>query len=496
MQYFDVTKRIESAELVREQMWPYQNMAVWFCKNYKKVALWLDLGLGKTAIAATVAVDLLAELEVNRVLIIGPLRVANMTWPEQLAEWKHTAGFNYTVLSAEPESRKETKTSAVIRRSKESKNSIHIVNMEMVGVLVDHWRRKWPYDLVIIDESSKFKDHSSQRFKKLMLVYDYIEYMIQLTATPASEGYMGLFAQIALLDKGDRLGKTITDFRTDYCSMDPYTRKWSVLKAVEPVIDKKIHDVTLVMTASDYLPDFKKPHFVEHKLSLTPEYYVQQKAMERDSILQIGDTEIIADNAAAVWSKMLQMASGMVYETWKEPHPTRVGKMQLMRKAHHLHDEKLDELEALIDQLDGKPLLLAYYWEESLERLKKRFPKAVMLDKDGKFKKRWDAGKIPLLIAHPQSAAHGLNLQKPTNQVGFFDLHPSLENFLQFIGRVNRQGQKEKVLVHLFLAKGTYDMRVWESLKNKEDGERAMLERIRGLQRRQREKILAQINAA
>lgn len=487
--YFDAKARIAAAELSDANHHDYQKEAIDFAMRVPKCALWMDLGLGKSGVSGKVVSETLANLEINRWLIIAPLRVSRVTWPETFSEWRYLAGIQYTVLSDEPETPKETKAQAVIRRSRTSRTSVDMVNMEMVPTLVDFWRREWPYDGVIIDESSKFKDHKSQRFKKLALVFNYIKRMIQLTATPASEGYESLFAQIALLDGGDRLGKVITHYRNDYFQQDYYTRKWKIIERLKPEVDAKIADITLVMKAEEYLPDHKEPHFVEHKLEMSQKFRDMYASMEKDSVLELGDVEIVADNAAAVWGKLLQMASGMVYETWKEPHPKIEGRMVLKRRPHLLHDEKLDELEELLDQLDGKPLLLAYHWEESLERLKKRFPWATILDKEGKYKKAWDAGKIKMLIAHPQSAAHGLNLQKPTNQMCFFDIHPSLENFLQFIGRLNRQGQKEKVFVHLMLSKGTYDLRTWEALKQKQDGEQALLNRIRYLQRKMREAI-------
>lgn len=493
--HFDANQRAAMATLRREDQHDYQRMAIKFGMDVPKCGLWMALGLGKSTVAGTILFDTLANLEINRWLIIAPLRVSRVTWPETFAEWRHLSMLEYTVLSDEPETSKETKAQAVIRRSRTSRTSVDMVNMEMVPTLVDFWRRKWPYDGVIIDEASKFKDHSSQRFKKLMLVYPYIKRMLELTATPASEGYESLFAQIALLDAGERLGKVITHYRQDYFRQNFYTRKWEIIDSLKPVVDEKISDITLVM-GPEYLPNKNdEPHFVEHILPMTGKFDLQYKTMEKESVLSLGQVEIVADNAAAVWGKLLQMASGMVYETWKEPHPTKEGKMVVKRKSHHLHDEKLDELEELLDQLNGKPLLLAYHWEESLERLKKRFPWATVLDKEGTYKKKWDAGKIKMLIAHPQSAAHGLNLQKPTNQMCFFDLHPSLENFLQFVGRLDRQGQKERVFVHLLLSKGTYDLRTWEALKKKQDGEQALLNRLRYLQRKIREATMAKVDA-
>ena len=486
--YFDAERRIAEAELSDANHHGYQKEAIEFAMRVKKCALWMDLGLGKSGVSGKVVAETLANLEINRWLIIAPLRVSRVTWPETFAEWSYLAGLEYTVLSDDPETSKETKTDAVIRRSRSSKTSIDMVNMEMVPVLVEYWRRKWPYDGVVIDEASKFKDHKSQRFKKLALVYPYITRLIELTATPASEGYESLFSQIALLDAGERLGKVITHYREEYFSYDPYKRKYSITERRKQEIDEKISDIVLVQRAVDHLPDHKEPFFVEHKLPMSEKFLQQYDDMESESVLELGDVQIVADNAAAVWGKLLQMASGMVYETWKEKHPTREGKMVNKRRPHFLHDEKLDELEELLDQLDGKPLLLAYHWEESLERILKRFPWATVLDKEGKYKKKWDAGKIRMLIAHPQSAGHGLNLQKATNEMCFFDLHPSLENFLQIIGRLNRQGQKFLVRVHLLLAKGTYDMRVWESLKTKQDGEEALKNRISYIQRRERQK--------
>lgn len=494
--FFDAENRIASAHLSDDDHHDYQQEAIAFAMRVKKCALWMALGLGKSGVSGKVLSETLANMEINRWLVIAPLRVSRVTWPETFSEWKYLAGIEYTVLSDEPESRAETKTAAVIRRSKNSRTSVDFINMEMLHVLVDYWRMDWPYDGVIIDEASKFKDHSSTRFKKLALVFPYITRMIELTATPASEGYMSLFSQIALLDGGERLGKVITHYREDYFSYDPYKRKYKINEGNKKLIDDKIADIVLVQTAEEYLPDQQEPNFIEHKLPVSPKFEAQYAQMERESVLELGDVDIVADNAAAVWGKLLQMASGMVYETWKEPHPTREGKMVLKRKPHHLHDEKLDELEMLLDQLEGKPLLLAYHWEESLDRLLKRFPKAVLIDKDGKFKKNWDAGKTPLLIGHPQSVGHGLNLQKPTNEMAFFDLHPSLENFLQMVGRLARQGQKYRVNVHLFLAKGTYDFRVWESLQDKKEGEEALLRRIRYIQKKERDKKAAVVDSA
>lgn len=492
MQYLTVKERIAAAELTESDFHDYQHMGVDFILKKKKVALFIDLGMGKSAIAGKAMSELLSSLTIDKVLIVAPLRVANTTWPEEIVKWEFMAGLNYEVLSRDTETSKETKAAAVIRRSRASKKSIHIVNIDQVATLIDFWRRKWPYQMIIIDESSKIKSHDSNRFKKLKLLYAYVEYMVQLTATPAAEGYMGLFSQAFLLDNGERLGRFISHYREDYFRNNPYTRGWDLLKGSDEKIQAKIADITLVMKAKQYLTDYKEPHFVEHILPMSNAFLQQYREMERDNVLQLGDTEIIADNAAAVWGKLLQMASGMIYETWETPHPTRVGRMQKHRKAHLLHSEKLDELEELVDQLNGKPLLVGYYWEESLTRLKERFPNAVVLDEAGGYKKKWDAGKIPILLAHPQSAGHGLNLQKPTNQMAFYDLHPSLENFLQFIGRLNRQGQKWEVFVHLLLAKGTYDFRVWESLKAKEDGQEKLLSRLRYLQRKYREQFITQ----
>jgi hypothetical protein len=490
MKFSEISKRIAEAELGVEDMHYYQHMGVDFILKTKKCALFIDLGMGKSCIAGTAAAELVSRLEVDKVLIIAPLLVANTTWPEQFETWRQLAGYDYELLSADKDTPNESKAEAICRRSRDSKASFHFVQKDMVHILVDFWRRDWPYKMIIIDESSKVKDHSTQIFKKLNLLFDYVDYMVELTATPAAEGYMGLFAQMALLDRGERLGTHITHYRNDYFKQDVYTRKWKPLKGSEEEIDAKISDITLVMKAEQYLEGHSKAEFVEHKIPMTAGFMRQYGEMEKESVLTLGETEIVADNAAAVWSKLLQMASGMVYETWETPHPTRVGKMKKHRKAHHLHDAKLDELEELIDQLNGKPLLVGYYWEESLTRLKERFPKAVVLGESDSYKAKWDAGKIPLLLAHPMSAGHGLNLQKPTNHMCFFDLHPSLENFLQFIGRINRQGQKLQVFVHLFLAKGTYDTRVWESLKNKEDGQDRLLNRLRRMQRKYREEFL------
>lgn len=479
-----IAAKFRHVEFDRGQMHDYQaDLAVPFLKEHPFSALFIDLGMGKSICSLTAICDLLGDFNLKgKVLVIGPVRVMTDTWPNEIVKWRHTAPFNYSLIRVDDDDprlrrahSKGGSKAATAERHRimgelaRSPTSIHFINRERVEWLVDLFGPKWPYRTVIIDESSSFKDHKTQRFRSLAKVRrteGLITRMHLLTATPATESYEHLFAQIYLLDLGQRLGKNITTYRDRYFTYNKWSMKWSLREGCEEEILDKIKDICLVMKQEDYLK-LGEPMIVERAVNLSEREIAMCAEIEDEFVLTLpNNVEIEAKTAAALSSKVLQIASGFVYEGYEELDE-RTGDLRQRKRAHHIHDHKIEALREIVDGLDGKPLLVAYWFKPSLDRLLKAFPKAVAMDKEGKCIKAWNAGKIPILLIHPQSAGHGLNLQRGGHNIVFFDLHWSLELFLQLIGRLHRQGQTNTVIVNMLVAKGTRDELVFTALKNK-----------------------------
>jgi hypothetical protein len=344
--------------------------------------------------------------------------------------------------------------------------SIHIISRDHVEFLVRAWGNDWPYDTVIIDESSSFKDISTKRFKEMRMVRPHLKRMHQLTATPAAETYLHLFAQIYLLDQGARFGKSFNDFRDEYFTHNPYSHAVKLKEGAEERIAEKIADICLTMRAEDYL-DIKKPIPVLHPIKFSPELRKQYDDFERDRILDLpNDKEIRVDTAADLSNKLLQFCSGFVYET--EVKEVR-GKPRKVKTPINIHNLKIESLQEIRESCGDAPLLVVYHFEHSLERLRAAFPDAVVMDDEGKAVKRWNQKKIPMLLVHPQSAGHGLNLQYGGNQIVFFD-HPwSNELYLQVIGRLNRQGQANAVILHFIYVAQSHDEMPIQAHETKQD---------------------------
>lgn len=513
-----IIAKLAKVMLTRDQMHDYQQTAYQFLRDNPFSALFIDMGLGKTITSLSVAVDLLAEFAINKVLIIGPLKVATQTWPTEIGLWEHTAPFNFTVIrendkdpriaAARDRARQFCKAEGIGREDYEkvvnraatkeceriredlamSKQSIHIINREAVEWLVNFHREKWPYDCVIIDESSGFKDHKSERFNALKKVRNtpgLIKRLHELTATPATESYESLFSQMFLLDRGERLGKNITAYRNRYFTYNQWSRTYKLRTGCEEEILDKIKDICLVMKADDYLK-VDKPLIVQTPVLLSEEQMVLYEKMRTEKVLQLPSGEVIeAEMAAQLSAKLLQMSSGVLYDT-KLMEDWDTGDMKKVTKIHHLHDHKIDTLKEIIEGLQGKPVLVAYHFKSSLARLKKVFPKATVMDPDGKCVPKWNKGKIPILLVHPQSAGHGLNLQHGGHNLVFFDIPWSLENYLQTIGRLARQGQKHPVLVQLLAAVGTIDEMVCAALREKDMNQEKLFSILQRLIRKAR----------
>lgn len=517
-----------------EDLHGYQKEAVRFMLDHPNSALFVDMGLGKTAISLTALNELDKVWDFNKALVIAPLRVANQTWPAEFEAWTHLEGLSYALIrddelqdqvraagraerkrhvwvilpslprpignrfsdvvqtaaaafrdaanaiarsfggleerkvkDAVKKARTETSRVEILRAATRNPAKVHIINREQVEWLVDAWGKRWPYDVLIIDESSSFKDHRTTRFKKLKSVLPYIKRMHQLTATPVAENYEGLFAQIFLLDRGQRFGRSVTAYRQRYFSQNRWTYKWTLNPGADRQIADKIADITLVMRAEDHLP-MDKPLVLPRVVEMTKAQWAAYRQLEKTFFLDLPDgTEIEAKTAASLSGKLLQMASGAVYDE--------------NRVVHFVHDHKIEELRQVQDETRGRPLLVAYWYQSSLERLTRAFPKAVVMDRTGKAVAPWNAGKIPMLLVHPMSAGHGLNLQYGGHLLPLFDIPWSLELYQQLIGRLARQGQKNVVRVYPIITKGTMDEVVMERLQEKRDAQEALFRRLKQL---------------
>jgi SNF2-related domain len=517
--------RLAEVQRDRDAMHLYQEECVEFMQKNPFSALFIDMGMGKTISSLTVISELLSNFEAEKVLIIAPLRVATDTWPTEIGSWWHTAWMNHVVIRADDDdprlkvarnrARKFCKseglgreeTQKVIQRTEtqerhrimvdlaNSPASIHIINREQVEWLVYLFKEKWPYKVVFIDESQSFKDHKTNRFKALAKVRQsgFIDRLHLLTATPAAETYEHLFAQLYLLDLGARLGKNITAYRERHFIYNKWSMKWKLRPGSEEEILAKIADICLVMRANDYLPR-KEPTIIQRKVHLAVDQLALIKQLERDFIVNLPDgTEIEAKTAAALSSMLLQMASGSLYETaYIEDWDT--DDLKKVKKVHHLHDHKIETLKEIYEeaQTQGEPLLVAYHFQSSLARLKKAFPKAVAMDKEGKCIKDWNKKKISMLLVHPQSAGHGLNLQHGGRMLVFFDLIYSLEFYLQTVGRLDRQGQLGAVVIMLLVAAGTRDELVFDCLNQKQDAQEKLFTILKKLIRQFKKARLAE----
>ena len=444
----------------------YQNRAVDFIcdvagNTANGCALWLDMGLGKTVSTATAGSELLTSLDVGRILIIAPKRVALTTWPLELRNWEHLMHLRFSVISGSAKQR----TAAILQRA-----DIHIVSRDNVAWLVRMVGKQWPWDMVIIDESSSFKSQSSNRWKAIKAVLRMISRVVELSATPAPQGLIDLWAQFYLLDKGERLGGTEKAFKRRWFTEDRDRHLILPRAHAEGEIHALVSDITIHMNAEDYLD---MPELIRNRVEvdMPPEAMTQYRNFERDMILELEelDLEVEAENAATLTGKLLQFANGAIYTN-------SAGDWELM------HDEKIEAMKEIVEAHAGYPILVAYNFKSDLARLKKAFPQATVMDDDPETQVRWNNGEIPMLLTHPASSGHGLNLQRGSNVIVWFGLNWSLELYLQLIGRLYRQGQtQESVIIHHIITRGTVDERVLRVLNQKDATQRELLEAVRDI---------------
>jgi len=519
-----IDDKFSQVELWLKDMHGYQDTGSDFMWDNPASALFIDTGLGKTGTALHLIYRLRMAGDTDPVLVIGPIRVVEVTWPDEIAKWSFSSFLTYEVIKdddlvsgvnkAGQAARRQAKlngcskdlTEAMVKeaRRNEAKRlvmalmvdrpaDIYSINREAIEFLVDAFGKHWPFKTVIIDESSCLKDHTTKRWKAMWKVRLLIKRMHQLTATPTTEGYIHLFAQITLLDGGKRFGKSFRKWADKFFTHNQYTRKYTLREGAEKDIMELISDICMVMR-----DDSPKPDFIIHPVKINDQQMALYRSMERGFIVELPDgTEVEAESAAALNQKLSQMASGVLYEEILE----EVGEdeFQARRVVHHIHDGKIEALKQLQEELNGESMLVAYYHQASLDRLLAAFPEAKVMDKKGKLIKEWNAGKIPILLLHPQSGAHGLNLQKGGRHCVFFDLIWSEELHYQFWRRLARQGQEWLVMVHYLIVKGTIDDLYLECLQNKRDLQETffkLLNRIRARLRRAMKKReeLAQIS--
>lgn len=447
--------------LKRSNLHRYQTKAADFIIENKKAALWIDMGLGKTVSTLTALSDMMTSGDVKKTLIVAPLRVSQHTWPAEIANWQHTKHLSYVVLAGlSPAKRTQTAFSDA---------PIHIINRENIQWLVDLLGQKWHYDCVVIDESSSFKSHASKRWKSMRKVLGKIDRMIHLTGTPAPNSLMDLWPQMYLLDKGERLENTRGKFLEKYCTPvgNPQWNQYEIKPSRSDAIYKKVSDIALRMEAKDYL---ELPNRVDsnHFTTMPAKAKKIYDDMKRDFIVSFDQGEILAVNAAVQIGKLLQIANGSVYD--EDGNYSEV------------HDEKLNALADLASTANEN-LLVAYNYRSDLARIKKALPQAVELDKSSATINKWNTKQIPVLLAHPASAGHGLNLQSGGNVIVWFGLPWSLELYQQFNARLHRQGQTKPVRIIHMMTDGTADEAVLETLQQKRASQDALLEFVKKLKK-------------
>lgn len=443
--------------LKKKQLHNYQLKAVEHIMNKPQSALWLDMGLGKTAATLTAINDLIyKEWDVAKVLVIAPLRVANSVWHKEAAKWEHTKGLKFSIVTGKLKDR-----IAALQRSVD----VYVINRENTEWIVNYYKKKFPFDMVVIDESSSFKSYSSKRFKALKKVLPYIDRFVELTGTPSPNGYMDLWSQFYLLDQGLRLGKTITFYRNRYFDKDFMGFNYTLREGFDKIIHNEIDDLVLSMSSEDYLelPDFV-PTVLGNKLE--GKLLKQYNDFETDMIMAMSEEDqITALTAATLSNKLLQFCSGNIYDENKD--------------VHHIHDLKVDTLKEIVEDNPNDNILVAYNYKHELETLKKHFPEAVVMDKEGVAVDDWNEGKIKMLLAHPASAGHGLNLQDGGSLAVWYGFNWSLELYQQFNKRLHRQGQKNIVRC-IHIAVGDAEERLMEALALKDVTQEGLLNALKG----------------
>lgn len=434
----------------------YQKRMIDLVIKKPRLGLFLSMGMGKTVITMTAIQELMYDrFQVSRVLVIAPKRVAEDTWTREHAKWDHLKALRISKVLGNSQQR---------IRALEAEADVYVTGRDNVIWLIKYYQhlRRWPFDMIVIDELSSFKNPQAKRFRALRKVMPLVARVVGLTGTPSPNGLMDLWAEIYLLDQGERLGNTLGAYREKY--FRPGARngyvvyKWEPFRNAQREIEDKINDICISMSAADYLTMPKRIDNVI-PVRLSPEEAEAYKRMERDQLLRIDGDDIAALNAAAVMTKLLQIANGCVYSV--DGKPVRI------------HEAKLEALAEIIDTTDS-PVLVFYSYKHDLAAIRSRIKGARVLETE-KDIADWNGGKVRVLLAHPASVGYGLNLQDGGHVIVWYGLTWSLELYQQANARLYRQGQEKPVIIHHLIAEGTVDEDVMAALRNKNTDQAALL---------------------
>lgn len=446
----------------------YQSYCIDYIKTHPVSALLLDMGLGKTVITLTAIQDLVVdELAVTKVLVVAPLRVARDTWPQEVKKWDHLKNLSVSVVVGD----KATRIAALNHRA-----IVYVINREMVGWLVDYYQSnglKWDFDMVVLDELSSFKNWKSQRFRALKKIRPMVKRMVGLTGTPTSNGLMDLWAEIGILDQGQRLGRFIGRYREAYfrpAAMNPQTGivfRYEPREGAEEMIYNRISDISISMKAKDYL---HMPDCIYNTVPVQMDSRERQlyDKMAKDLLLHLEDGDIDAANAAALSNKLLQMSNGAVYDE--------------EGRVREIHNHKLEALEDLIEAANGQNVLIAYWFKHDRDRIMKYLKDCGYDPREMKSSEDindWNKGSVPVALIHPASAGHGLNIQSGGHILIWFGLTWSLELYQQTNARLWRQGQGEVVTIHHIITEDTVDENVMKALESKDATQERLISAVR-----------------
>ena len=444
----------------------YQRVAIERLVSSPRLALFQDMGLGKTVEVLTAIQTLRMRWRVSRVLVVAPKKVAEATWSNEAAQWDHLSDMKIVPVLG-------TLTKRIM--SLNTPADLYVINRENIPWLVDYYRNEWPFDGVVLDESSSFKNPQSKRFKALKKVLDRIQWLVLLTGTPAPNGLEDLWAQIYLLDQGQRLGRTISSFRDAFFTQDKsYPGQQYRTYTPQPGADKRIEDaiadICVSMKAEDYL---ELPEYIEDVVPVELDAPAKKayKKLEREMLLEIDGATITAGTAAVLNGKLLQLCSGAVYDT--------------NGQAQEVHGCKVEAFLEVVEQLNGQHAMVFYWYKHEVDRLldalARQFPglrvRVYQGDEDAA---AWNAGEVDILLAHPASCGYGLNLQKGGHHMVWFGFpNWALEIYQQACKRLHRQGQQFPVVSHLMVVQGGMDQAVVAALQEKGDAQEALMQALK-----------------
>lgn len=417
-----------------EDLHTYQDIAADFVVEKKRCALFMGLGLGKTG-ACLRAVDMLYDrVEICKPLVIGPKLVVEKAWTDEIQQWAFSRNYRVALIAGTAEQR---------IKALESDADIYLVSRDNITWLIEHMGQHFDFDAVFVDESSSFKEPTTKRFKALKKVASIPEYFVELTATPIPTGYLNLWSQVYLLDFGERLGRTYTQYKQRYFKQDWTGFKWTLREDCAEKIDKVVADICLSMRVEDYR-DAQKPDVIDEEFDLPSKAREIYAQMEREYLVQFERRTVEAVNSAVLTNKLRQISAGMMYTDNES------------KEVQRIHTARREKMQELRQRYPGEPLFIAYHYKFERKELERLFPDAVHL-KDPDAIDAWNMGLVSELLAHPASAGHGLNLQFGGRRVVWYTVDYPPEQYSQFNGRLDRQGQKEKVCIHRLLARRSID---------------------------------------